>query len=96
MYLSFALWNHLTVKFVFKKVYVSFHCFNLGVCEFKELTKCEGEASANNRKAKLIFFYEFEIKGEWSGNILLMFYKIKVLYFQKIGSFPYKETKADL
>lgn len=25
------------------------------VCEVKELKKCEGEASANNRKAKLVF-----------------------------------------
>jgi len=38
-----------------------------GTCEIKEITSIEGEASANNRKAKLIFFYEFEIKGEWSG-----------------------------
>ncbi|XP_059163684.1 activator of 90 kDa heat shock protein ATPase homolog 1-like [Physella acuta] len=38
-----------------------------GTCEIKEISHIEGEASANNRKAKLIFFYEFEIKGEWSG-----------------------------
>ncbi|XP_005104369.1 activator of 90 kDa heat shock protein ATPase homolog 1 [Aplysia californica] len=38
-----------------------------GTCEIKEINSIEGEASANNRKAKLIFFYEFEIKGEWSG-----------------------------
>jgi len=38
-----------------------------GTCEIKELSSIDGEASANNRKAKLIFFYEFEIKGEWSG-----------------------------
>lgn len=38
-----------------------------GTCEIKEISSIEGEASANNRKAKLIFFYEFEIKGEWSG-----------------------------
>ncbi|KAK3093090.1 hypothetical protein FSP39_010967 [Pinctada imbricata] len=38
-------------------------------CELKEVTKVEGEASANNRKAKLIFFYEFVIKGEWSGKL---------------------------
>ena len=31
----------------------------------KEVTKCEGEASANNRKAKLIFFYEWIINGDW-------------------------------
>lgn len=36
-------------------------------CEIKELTKIEGEASANNRKAKLFFFYEWEITGKWKG-----------------------------
>lgn len=36
-------------------------------CAIKELTTLEGEASANNRKAKLIFFYEWVIKGEWQG-----------------------------
>ncbi|XP_050406800.2 activator of 90 kDa heat shock protein ATPase homolog 1 isoform X2 [Patella vulgata] len=40
-----------------------------GECEIKELSKIEGEASANNRKAKLIFFYEWEISGKWSGFI---------------------------
>ncbi|GAB1598176.1 activator of 90 kDa heat shock protein ATPase homolog 1-like [Argonauta hians] len=36
-------------------------------CEITELNKIEGEATANNRKAKLIFFYEWDIKMEWSG-----------------------------
>ena len=36
-------------------------------CEITDVTKCEGEASANNRKAKLIFFYEWEIKADWKG-----------------------------
>lgn len=35
--------------------------------KFKSITKCEGEASANNRKSKLIFFYEWIIHGEWEG-----------------------------
>lgn len=35
--------------------------------KFKSITKCEGEASANNRKSKLIFFYEWVITGEWEG-----------------------------
>lgn len=39
-------------------------------CEIKELSTLEGEAVANNRKAKLIFFYEWVIKGEWKGNIV--------------------------
>ncbi|ESN92278.1 hypothetical protein HELRODRAFT_89741 [Helobdella robusta] len=36
-------------------------------CQIKDITKIEGEASANNRKAKLFFFYEWEIKAEWTG-----------------------------
>lgn len=37
------------------------------ICEIKTLSKVDGEASANNRKGKLIFFYEWNITGEWSG-----------------------------
>jgi hypothetical protein len=33
------------------------------------LSKIEGEASANNRKGKLIFFYEWEVTGEWKGKL---------------------------
>lgn len=35
--------------------------------EITEITTLEGEASANNRKSKLIFFYEWELKGKWKG-----------------------------
>lgn len=38
-------------------------------CEVKELKRCEGEASANNRKAKLVFLYEWHIEGKWEGSI---------------------------
>lgn len=34
----------------------------------EEMEKCEGEARANNRKAKLIFFYEWEICLKWKGH----------------------------
>lgn len=37
--------------------------------ELTELTTIDGEATANNRKAKLIFFYEWVLKGEWSGKL---------------------------
>ena len=30
-----------------------------------EVEKCEGEAVANNRKGKLIFFYEWNIVLKW-------------------------------
>lgn len=33
--------------------------------ELTEMEKCEGEARANNRKAKLIFFYEWELELKW-------------------------------
>lgn len=39
-----------------------------GHCEITEVTKVEGEAIANNRKAKLIFFYELVVEAEWKGN----------------------------
>ncbi|PSN29287.1 hypothetical protein C0J52_27998 [Blattella germanica] len=38
-------------------------------CEITELDKCEGEAVANNRKGKLIFFYEWDIVLKWTGKL---------------------------
>lgn len=38
-----------------------------GVCEVTEVSKLDGEASINNRKGKLIFFYEWNIKLSWTG-----------------------------
>ncbi|XP_028914666.1 activator of 90 kDa heat shock protein ATPase homolog 1 [Ornithorhynchus anatinus] len=38
-----------------------------GVCEVTEVSKLDGEASINNRKGKLIFFYEWNIKLNWLG-----------------------------
>uniref|UniRef100_A0AAV2LWH3 Activator of Hsp90 ATPase AHSA1-like N-terminal domain-containing protein n=1 Tax=Knipowitschia caucasica TaxID=637954 RepID=A0AAV2LWH3_KNICA len=37
-----------------------------GTCEITEVTKCDGEASINNRKGKLIFFYEWSLKASWT------------------------------
>lgn len=37
------------------------------VCSITEVEKVDGEASANNRKGKLIFFYEWDIKLKWEG-----------------------------
>lgn len=39
----------------------------LGKCEITEISKCEGDAVVNNRKAKLIFFYEWDIEMKWKG-----------------------------
>ncbi|XP_060789036.1 activator of 90 kDa heat shock protein ATPase homolog 1b [Neoarius graeffei] len=38
-----------------------------GKCEITEVSKMEGEASINNRKGKLIFFYEWNLKAKWKG-----------------------------
>ncbi|XP_030642276.1 activator of 90 kDa heat shock protein ATPase homolog 1b [Chanos chanos] len=38
-----------------------------GKCEVSEVDKVEGEASINNRKGKLIFFYEWNLKATWRG-----------------------------
>lgn len=36
------------------------------LCKIVEMEKCEGEAIANNRKGKLIFFYEWNIVLKWT------------------------------
>ncbi|XP_060771743.1 activator of 90 kDa heat shock protein ATPase homolog 1a [Neoarius graeffei] len=38
-----------------------------GFCQITDISKIEGEASINNRKGKLIFFYEWTIKASWTG-----------------------------
>ncbi|XP_062863676.1 activator of 90 kDa heat shock protein ATPase homolog 1b isoform X2 [Trichomycterus rosablanca] len=38
-----------------------------GKCEVTEVSSVEGEASINNRKGKLIFFYEWNLKAIWKG-----------------------------
>ncbi|XP_074540749.1 activator of 90 kDa heat shock protein ATPase homolog 1-like [Halichoeres trimaculatus] len=38
-----------------------------GKCQLTDIAKLEGEASINNRKGKLIFFYEWQLKANWLG-----------------------------
>lgn len=38
-------------------------------CIITEIDKLDGEATANNRKGKLIFFYEWNIVLKWSGKL---------------------------
>ncbi|XP_076612712.1 activator of 90 kDa heat shock protein ATPase homolog 1-like [Chaetodon auriga] len=38
-----------------------------GVCQMTDVSKLDGEASINNRKGKLIFFYEWQLKASWLG-----------------------------
>ena len=42
---------------------------SVGSVVIEELEKCDGEARVNNRKAKLIFFYEWELKLKWKGHV---------------------------
>lgn len=39
-------------------------------CEITEIDKLNGEACANNRKGKLIFFYEWNIVMKWKGHFV--------------------------
>jgi len=41
----------------------------VGNVVIEEVEKCEGEARVNNRKGKLIFFYEWEITLKWKGHV---------------------------
>ncbi|XP_063849469.1 activator of 90 kDa heat shock protein ATPase homolog 1-like isoform X1 [Scylla paramamosain] len=43
---------------------------NLGTVTIKEVTKCDGDATASNRKGKLIFFYEWVVTMDWTGCLL--------------------------
>ncbi|XP_035534291.1 activator of 90 kDa heat shock protein ATPase homolog 1-like [Morone saxatilis] len=38
-----------------------------GVCQLTDVSKLDGEASINNRKGKLIFFYEWQLRANWLG-----------------------------
>lgn len=40
---------------------------NVAKCEITKIESCEGEAVANNRKGKLIFFYEWDLTLNWKG-----------------------------
>jgi len=42
---------------------------SVGNVVIEEVERCEGEARANNRKGKLIFFYEWEIALKWKGHV---------------------------
>ena len=46
--------------------------FIIGKVIFDEIEKVEGEASANNRKAKLIFFYEWALTLKWKAILRIL------------------------
>ena len=41
---------------------------SVGSCVIDEITSCTGEASVSNRKKKIIYFYDFQIKAKWKGS----------------------------
>lgn len=58
-------------KSKFKELLDNFKIENeLFKCKIYEIEKCEGEAVANNRKGKLIFFYEWDITLKWKGKLV--------------------------
>jgi len=38
-----------------------------GACHLTDVSKLDGEASINNRKGKLFFFYEWQLRANWLG-----------------------------
>ncbi|XP_023226938.1 activator of 90 kDa heat shock protein ATPase homolog 1-like [Centruroides sculpturatus] len=67
---------------------------DIGCCEITEITSCEGEAVVNNRKAKLIFFYEWVIKMKWKGKIFKSILQSKMYLTTKDINFGKNGTIA--
>lgn len=59
-------WSQDRIKELFKEASIKCDAAKL---QITEVEKCEGEASANNRKGKLIFFYEWDIVLKWKGTL---------------------------
>lgn len=59
-------WSQDCIKRLFDNCNVKSDLADLVI---KEVEQCEGEASANNRKGKLIFFYEWNIVLKWEGTL---------------------------
>lgn len=59
-------WSQELLKDLFKDLIIESDKADIMVTE---ISKCEGEASANNRKGKLIFFYEWNIVLKWKGKL---------------------------
>ncbi|KAF4529581.1 hypothetical protein B566_EDAN017628 [Ephemera danica] len=55
-------WSQTKLKELFKDLKVE---NSEGSCQVSEVSKCEGEAVVNNRKGRLIFFYEWSIELKW-------------------------------
>ncbi|KAF2884889.1 hypothetical protein ILUMI_21260 [Ignelater luminosus] len=62
-----STWSKEKIKSLFNGVLINSNVANI---EITEVEKCEGEASANNRKGKLIFFYEWKLVLKWQGKLV--------------------------
>lgn len=63
MWVEFLYWNIFRLNGKFLALILKY--FISVECKISEVEKCEGEAVANNRKGKLIFFYEWNIILKW-------------------------------
>jgi len=59
-------WSKAKIKELFTDYVIEVP--SVGNVIIEEVEKCEGEARANNRKGKLIFFYEWDISLKWKGH----------------------------
>lgn len=59
-------WSQERMKELFNNVPVANETANLVI---KKVEKLDGEASASNRKGKLIFFYEWNLVLNWEGTL---------------------------
>ncbi|XP_054721449.1 activator of 90 kDa heat shock protein ATPase homolog 1-like [Uloborus diversus] len=62
-----ANWSKEKLKELFTNVKVE---TDFAACTITEVVKCEGDAVVNNRKAKLIFFYEWALEMKWNGALI--------------------------
>ncbi|ERL85899.1 activator of 90 kDa heat shock protein ATPase homolog 1 [Dendroctonus ponderosae] len=59
-------WSEERIKELFNNIAVQ---TNIADLKITGIDKCEGEACANNRKGKLIFFYEWDLVFNWEGKL---------------------------
>ena len=55
--------------FFFYIIYCNYSLCSSATVTINEVAKSEGEAMINNRKGKLIYFYEWVLKLEWSATL---------------------------
>lgn len=60
-------WSRETFELLFKGMEIEQS--NIGKATIESLGTVQGEACINNRKAKLIYIYDFDIELKWSGRV---------------------------